>query len=530
MRQTAARRGGFATTLRRRWWVLPIVLLLVAAALVLRALAAPLAVSASVNDGDRAVVRSSAVVLTFNQDMDVASVKNGFSITPPVAYAVIVKNARTFEFHPQLQPDTAYRIRVVGAKKGLGFGTQNYAIAFRTEPAPKVAAVAFNDTALADGQQAVPLRGNLKVSFSQPMDALQTPLLLDGTAVDHKTITWDKLGQVATIPLTLAHSRTHTLLVPKTASNRKHDVFVADWKLSFTTMVQVPSAGSTARIGSSGAPIIIQIENSTQSTVRPQSGMQQADMIYEYISEFGIPRLTAVYWHPPTALIVPVRSCRLITVQLEQMYRGMIYCSGANDYVLGQVWKWPNVVYDYYYMYTWLYRTSDRYAPHNVAARPDQITAHTASANLPPLNYDIAPAHPDTPFPGAAPATTATIPQHSAVWRYDANSREYFKWQDGAPFGNVGTGQVHAKNLIIERVTSYLDANPANTGVHHTYNTEYYELAGEGTADIYTDGGMIHATWKHPNRDLPVVYYDASGNPIDLNTGLTWVHVIGSDQ
>jgi hypothetical protein len=79
-------------------------------------------------------------------------------------------------------------------------------------------------------------------------------------------------------------------------------------------------------------------------------------------------------------------------------------------------------------------------------------------------------------------------------------------------------------------VVSRLDTNPANTGVHHTYNTEYYELAGEGSADIYTDGGMIHATWKHPNGDLPVVYYDASGNPVDLNTGLTWVHVIGSDQ
>jgi hypothetical protein len=258
--------------------------------------------------------------------------------------------------------------------------------------------------------------------------------------------------------------------------------------------------------------------------------MQQADMIYEYISEFGIPRLTAIYWHPPTAMIAPVRSCRLITVQLEQMYRGMIYCSGANDYVLGQVWKWPNVVYDYAYMYTWLYRTGDRVAPHNVQARPDQIAAHTAAANLPALNYDIAPAHPDASLPGATPATTVTIPQHNAVWRYDANMHEYLKWQDGAPFSNVGTGQVHAKNLIVEHVTSYLDVNPANTGVHHTYNTEYYELAGEGTAEIYTDGGMIHATWKHPNRDLPVVYYDANGNPIDLNTGLTWVHVIGSDQ
>jgi hypothetical protein len=530
MRPTTTRGSGFAAALRRRWWIFPIVLLLVAAGLVLRALTAPLAVNASVSDGDHAVIRSSAVVLAFNQDMDVASVENGFRITPLAPFTVVVKNPRTFEFHPWLQPDTSYRIHVIGARKSIGFGSQDYAVAFHTEPAPKVAGATFNDGTLADGQQAVPLRGNLKLTFSQPMDSLRTPILLDGTALDAKGITWDKTGQSATLAVTLTHSRTHTLLVPMTAENRKHDLAIADWKLSFMTMVQVPSAGSTARIGASGAPIIIQIENSSQPTVRPQTGMQQADMIYEYISEFGIPRLSAVYWHPPSSLIGPVRSCRLITVALEQMYRGMIYCSGANDYVLGQVWKWPNVVYDYYYMYDFMYRASDRYAPHNVIARPDRITAHTAQANLGTLNYDIAPAHPDVPLPGATPATSVTIPQHGAVWRYDANSREYLKWQDGAPFTNVGTGQVHAKNLIIERVVSRLDTNPANTGVHHTYNTEYYELGGEGAADIYSDGGMIHVTWKHPNPDLPVVYYDASGNPVDLNTGLTWVHVIGSDQ
>ena len=530
MQQTVARGGGFGATLRRRWWIFPIVLLLAAAGLILRALTAPLAVNASVADGDHAVVRSSAVLLSFNQDMDAASVKNGFHIAPSVPYTVVVKNARSFEFRPQLEPDTAYRVQVLGARKAMGFGSENYAVAFRTEPAPKVTGATFNDAPMADGQQAIALRGSLKVNFSQPMDAAKTPLVLDGTAVEAKSLTWDKTGQSATLALTLTHSRTHTLLVPKTATNKRQDLAVADWKLSFTTMVQVPSAGSSARIGTSGAPIIIQIENSSQPTVRPQTGMQQADMIYEYISEFGIPRLSAIYWHPPSSLLGPVRSCRLITVQLEQMYRGMIYCSGANDYVLGQVWKWPNVVYDYNYMYAYMYRASDRYAPHNVIARPDQVTAHTASANLPALSYDIAPAHPDVALPGATPATSVSIPQHAAVWRYDANSREYLKWQDGAPFTNVGTGQVHAKNLIIEHVVSRLDTNPANTGVHHTYNTEYYELAGEGTADIYSDGGMIHATWKHPNRDLPVVYYDASGNPVDLNTGLTWVHVIGSDQ
>jgi hypothetical protein len=309
--------------------------------------------------------------------------------------------------------------------------------------------------------------------------------------------------------------------------NRRHDPLLADWKVGFTTMIQVPSAGSTARIGSGYGPVIIQIENSGQPTVRPQSGMQQADMIYEYISEYGIPRLTAVYWHPPTSLIGPVRSCRLITVQLEQMYHGMIYCSGANDFVLGQVWKYPNIVYDYAYWLPIMFRTDARVAPHNVMARPDQVTQRTAAA-LGALPYDVAPAHPDAPLPGAVPATDIAVPQQGAIWRYNATAKEYFKWQDGAPFTNAGTGQVHAKTVIVEHVQSRIDTTPGN--FFHHYYTEYYELAGAGSAEIYSDGGVIHATWRHPDRTVPVVYYGPDGNPVDLNTGLTWVHVIGSDQ
>jgi hypothetical protein len=526
MRQALTR----GINLRRRWWILPPVFLLVIGALVLKALTAPLSVSASVANGDLEVVRGSAIVLTFNQDMDSASVRNGFRIAPAVGYRMTSPNPHTFEFQPALQPDTQYRIEVTGAKKATGFGDLTYSLSFHTEPAPKVTATTYNNLALTEGQQAVPLRGNLALTFTQPMDAAHTPLLVDGAPLDPKAVTWNPAGTVATAALTLKHSRPHTVGVPQGALNRRRDPMVADWKLSFTTMVQVPSAGATQRIGASGAPIIIQIENSDQATVRPQTGMQQADMVYEYISEFGIPRLSAVYWHPPSSLIGPVRSCRLITVQLETMYRGMIYCSGANDYVLGQVWKWPNVVYDYAYWLPLMYRTGDRFAPHNVIARPDQITAHTAQANLPGLSYDIAPAHDDIPLPGAVPATSVFIRAHNVTWKYDAGRREYLKWQDGKPFGNLGTGQVHAKTVIVETVQSYLDRNPANTGVHHTYNTEYYELAGQGSADIYTDGTMIHATWRHSDRNVPVVYYDANGDPIDLNTGLTWVHVVGSDQ
>ena len=70
--------------------------------------------------------------------------------------------------------------------------------------------------------------------------------------------------------------------------------------------------------------------------------------------------------------------------------------------------------------------------------------------------------------------------------------------------------------------------NPANS--FHGYHTEAYELTGTGKADVYVDGVVIHGTWYHPDPNVPAIYLDQNGEPINLPTGLTWVHVIGSTK
>jgi hypothetical protein len=155
------------------------------------------------------------------------------------------------------------------------------------------------------------------------------------------------------------------------------------------------------------------------------------------------------------------------------------------------------------------------------------VTAFTIKNGIPAPVYDIAPKHPDGPVTGD-PATAVSVPDHAASWQYDPASKEYLKTQDGRPFMNVGTGRLHAKTVVVEYVNSYLDMNPANS--FHGYHTEAYELTGDGKADIYSNGVVIHATWHHPDANVPAVYLDANGDPIDINSGLTWVHVIGSEK
>lgn len=513
-----------AQTVRRRWWIAPLVIALIAIAIAIKIITTPLQVSASVSDGDQQVARTSAIELRFNKDMDSASVRQAFTITPVVPVRFNAVSARDFEFWPKMAPATRYRATLTNAREASGGGRVSAAIAFKTEPAPTVSQVMVDGAAVADGAAGVAPRGSVSLLFNEPMNAGKTPILVDDKPLPG-TVQWSPDGKTATLPLTLGHSHPYQLSISQTALNRKGDPLAADWKLSFITRIEVPSQGAADRIGS-GAPVIIQIENSVDA--RPQAGMQEADMIYEYISEGSIPRLSAVYWHGLPGLVGPVRSCRLITIRLELMYHGMIYCSGANDYVLGMVWKYPNLVNDYSHgAGNVFYRAGDRWAPHNVMMHGTNATAFTAQQNLPAPPYDIAAKHDDPGFQGD-PGTRIVVDDHNAVWTYDPGSKEYLKTQDGTPFSNVGTGRVHAKTVIVENVTSYLDMNPANT--FHGYHTEAYELTGTGKADIYVDGVVIHATWFHPDPNVPVIYLDQNGDPITLPTGLTWVHVIGSTK
>jgi hypothetical protein len=512
-------------TLRERWWLAPIAILVVAAAIVIRIITTPLEVNANVNDGDQAVPRTAAIDLHFNQDMKADSVQHAFTISPAVMVAFKAVSPREFQFRPKMAANTPYHVSIKEAQNTSGRGVTS-GFSFKTEPAPSVAAVKVDNKAVTDGQQSLKPTGDVNIDFAQPMDAARTPIALNGKPLETGKVTWAGDGKSATLNLKLGHSRQYQLSIPQTAVNRKQDPLAADWKFTFTTLIEVPSQGDPARIGA-GAPTIIQIENSSEA--RPQAGMQQADMIYEYISEGDIPRLSAVYWHPLPDLVGPVRSCRLITIRLVLMYKGMIYCSGANDYVLGLVWQHPNLINDYSHgAGNVFYRDNNtRYAPHNVMMHGTNVTTFTAQQNLPALQYDIAPKHADATFTGDA-AATVSVPDHGATWQYDPGSKQYLKTQDGRAFMNVGTGRVHAKTVIVEYVTSYLDKNPANS--FHGYYTEAYETTGDGRADIFVDGVVIHATWHHPDPNVPAVYLDASGNPIDLDNGLTWVHVIGSEK
>jgi hypothetical protein len=96
---------------------------------------------------------------------------------------------------------------------------------------------------------------------------------------------------------------------------------------------------------------------------------------------------------------------------------------------------------------------------------------------------------------------------------------------------------LQVKNVVLIhvpfRMMGYVE-DESGGGAHSVW----YYMLGTGTAEIYSDGKLIHAFWhmgksvnqRWSDNNQPVYFTDAQGNFIELNTGLTWIHVLGNGQ
>lgn len=77
-------------------------------------------------------------------------------------------------------------------------------------------------------------------------------------------------------------------------------------------------------------PFTVKISNAPPSFVRPQSGLNDAAIVYEHLAEGSLTRFTAIFYGKLPEKIGPIRSARLIDVELPAMYDAALFFSGAS--------------------------------------------------------------------------------------------------------------------------------------------------------------------------------------------------------
>lgn len=281
-------------------------------------------------------------------------------------------------------------------------------------------------------------------------------------------------------------------------------------------------------------PIAVKISNSPASYTRPQSGLQDADLVFEHVTEGPITRFTAILYSHTPEKVGPIRSARLIDVELPVMYDAALAYSGSSIGVAqklfssefrGRILRSNSGGY---------YRTGeDKPYEHTLYGRPEQFWASLEEAGL-----NVAPtfgtqmAFASVPPAGGEPAGYANINYRDwtiVEWRYDEETGRYLRWADGEPHVDANYGeQISAANVIILYAPHQQDFNiceyQTDTGCQ-AFATES-QIWGQGPAVILRDGMRYDVTWKREQRPQMFTFYDTEGNVLPLQIGNTWFQVV----
>lgn len=279
-------------------------------------------------------------------------------------------------------------------------------------------------------------------------------------------------------------------------------------------------------------PYAIMIEN--LSSVRPQSGLSAAAVVYEALVEGGATRLMAVF--DPSVdvpIIMPVRSARPYYLEWALEYNALYGHAGGSPKAITVIWE-QNVrdldaLTGRGAKYYW--RDTRRGAPHNLVTSSEKMTEALRT-----LELDQEPAtfsswmykNPAQLTDRGEDMKTLSFnfsygTTYTVDWTYHRDDNRYYRFNANQPHLDANTGdQITADNVVVQLTEEpVLDGGKGRLDIF---------LGGTGDAWVARDGQMIRATWRKDSNIDRTRYYDLTGDEIEFNRGQTWVHILTKSQ
>ena len=305
----------------------------------------------------------------------------------------------------------------------------------------------------------------------------------------------------------------------------------------------------------------IQTPNGTDGA-RPQSGLNEAGVVFEAIAEAGITRFAAIYQNPSAAVIGPIRSLRMYYLEWDTPFDCTIVHAGGADDAIAALrsggYKELDESYSYMYRGTYgvrrwnnLFTTSNYLKKYNsdkgwnasdvkgFARMTPKESEESRALALAGKKLDItAPAEGNTsnttvPVPEVT-MRFGGIPTFNAHYVYDAESNAYLRsYENGAshdvyrcsaedlgernPEDVCELGQLAPSVVVAIKVAE----RKASDNYHESIDT-----IGSGEAYIFQNGTAIKGTWRKDSRQDQIKFTDEEGNEVKLAPGQTFVSAV----
>ncbi|MFA6587526.1 MAG: DUF3048 domain-containing protein [Patescibacteria group bacterium] len=271
-------------------------------------------------------------------------------------------------------------------------------------------------------------------------------------------------------------------------------------------------------------PLCIMIDN--HSSVRPQSGLSKAGVVYEVLAEGGITRFMAVFAVNGDVEFGPIRSARPYFVDLAREYNCLFLHAGASPQGDEEIINTNILDFNQRYHPTSFYRIPGSPYDH-------VLYEHTLFSNLGKIEISrVAMKIKDRgtyegwPFKEDAPVANPSLKNIVVDFSTSAYKVEYIYKKDSNAYLRKQAG------TIAEDKQDNSEITPKNVALMFTSSTLYDELrrnisvVGQGKLVLFQDGQSIIGTWRKSSPESRLEFLDSTGAKLALNRGQTWVEVI----
>jgi hypothetical protein len=290
------------------------------------------------------------------------------------------------------------------------------------------------------------------------------------------------------------------------------------------SMVAGCDAGGDARHrrggdGTAAAPtgpvLAVKIDNASQA--RPQTGLDQADVVYAEQVEGGLSRLMAVFATKLPPVVGPVRSARESDLELLRQFQEPRFAfSGAQRQLLPLIDKAPLTPEPPDRNAGAYFRDTGKAAPHNLYLRPQRLmsSAPGTAALTTGFRFGPAPA-------GGTPETERVVrfPSARFTFTWSAQQHRWLVAMDGTPTVTADGARVAAATVVVQYVK--VRASRFHDVLGNT--SPYSETVGSGKARVLRDGRGFDVTWRRASATDGTSFTAADGTPVNFAEGPVWV-------
>ncbi|WMJ76262.1 MULTISPECIES: DUF3048 domain-containing protein [unclassified Sedimentibacter] len=273
-------------------------------------------------------------------------------------------------------------------------------------------------------------------------------------------------------------------------------------------------------------PVALSLDNHPDA--RWQSGLKDAEIVYEFEVEYPYTRYLAVYLAKEPELVGPVRSARPYIIYYAMENDAVFVHVGGSEEAFSEIRRLGTAEVDGLYSGAmWRYNDTGKFAPHNMYTTLQSIRDESerlgfrSDASFEKYDFNDKSVSLSKKYDSvnAKKINIAYNKENTTEYVYDDESGLYLRFKDNEKhLDELDKEQLETKNIIVlEAPKSVLDSE----------GRLKLKTIGTGEGMYFTNGEFVNITWKKDSEKERTRFY-IDGEQLKFNPGNTWIQIVDS--